>query len=299
MRLRHIEIFHAIYTTGSITNAAKLLHVSQPSVSKVLSHAELQLGFQLFSRDKGRLTPTPEAEMLFIEADRVFNQMSTINDLAENILHNRKGQISLATTPALGFEVIPEITNHFLSHNPGVKVNINTLHNHNLINHLLKQQSELAIMFDPQQSPDIKQHKFGTGKLVAVMPNQDDYPDGAQLRLKDIQDRPFISIKKSGPLADLVSLEVNQLKHRSKSIIQVDTYYIAICMVKQGLGWCMIDEFTAHANRADNIRILDLDKVISFPIVGLTSDLKPSSRITDAYIEQIAEFFSNRNKANN
>ena len=37
MRLRHIEIFHAIYTTGSITNAAKILHVSQPSVSKVLS----------------------------------------------------------------------------------------------------------------------------------------------------------------------------------------------------------------------------------------------------------------------
>lgn len=47
MRLRHIEIFHAIYTTGSITNAAKLLYVSQPSVSKVLAHAELQLGFQL------------------------------------------------------------------------------------------------------------------------------------------------------------------------------------------------------------------------------------------------------------
>ena len=61
MRLRHIEIFHAIYTTGSITNAAKILHVSQPSVSKVLSHAEMQLGFNLFDRVKGRLIPTEEA----------------------------------------------------------------------------------------------------------------------------------------------------------------------------------------------------------------------------------------------
>ena len=64
MRLRHIEIFHAIYTTGSITNAAKILHVSQPSVSKVLSHAEMQLGFKLFERVKGRLVPTEEAEMM-------------------------------------------------------------------------------------------------------------------------------------------------------------------------------------------------------------------------------------------
>ena len=41
MRLRHIEVFHAVYISGSITGAAKLLNVSQPSVSKVLSHAEV------------------------------------------------------------------------------------------------------------------------------------------------------------------------------------------------------------------------------------------------------------------
>ena len=46
MRLRHIEIFQAIRQTGSVSAAAQLLHVSQPAVSKVLQHAELQLGFQ-------------------------------------------------------------------------------------------------------------------------------------------------------------------------------------------------------------------------------------------------------------
>jgi len=47
MRLRHIEIFHAVYTCGSITAAAKVLNVPQPSVSKVLAHAESQLGWTL------------------------------------------------------------------------------------------------------------------------------------------------------------------------------------------------------------------------------------------------------------
>ena len=40
MRLRHIEVFHAVYSCGSITRAAEVLNVSQPSVSKVLAHAE-------------------------------------------------------------------------------------------------------------------------------------------------------------------------------------------------------------------------------------------------------------------
>ena len=55
MRLRHIEIFHAVYTCGSITAAAKVLNVSQPSVSKVLAHAESQLGYRLFERHKGKI----------------------------------------------------------------------------------------------------------------------------------------------------------------------------------------------------------------------------------------------------
>ena len=99
MRLRHIEIFHAIYTSGSITNAAKILHVSQPSVSKVLSHAELQLGFNLFQRVKGRLIPTDEAEMLFDEVDKIYQQMRSIKNTAQNIKKSEFGSISLGLHP--------------------------------------------------------------------------------------------------------------------------------------------------------------------------------------------------------
>jgi DNA-binding transcriptional LysR family regulator len=55
MRLRHIEVFHAVYSCGSVTRAAEVLRVSQPSVSKVLAHAEQQLGYALFDRVRGKL----------------------------------------------------------------------------------------------------------------------------------------------------------------------------------------------------------------------------------------------------
>ena len=57
MRLRHIEVFHAIMQAGTITGAAQLLHISQPAVTKVLQHCELKLGIPLFNRVRGKLYP--------------------------------------------------------------------------------------------------------------------------------------------------------------------------------------------------------------------------------------------------
>ena len=57
MRLRHIEVFHAIMQVGTISGAAQVLHISQPAVTKVLQHCELQLGMPLFERVRGKLYP--------------------------------------------------------------------------------------------------------------------------------------------------------------------------------------------------------------------------------------------------
>ena len=65
MRLRQIEVFRAVMLTGTVSEAARLLHVSQPVVTRVLQHAEASLGFRLFDRQRGRLQPTPEAQALY------------------------------------------------------------------------------------------------------------------------------------------------------------------------------------------------------------------------------------------
>jgi DNA-binding transcriptional LysR family regulator len=40
VNLRHIEIFHAVMTTGNLTEAARMLHTSQPTVSRELARFE-------------------------------------------------------------------------------------------------------------------------------------------------------------------------------------------------------------------------------------------------------------------
>src|SRR3954451_5356982 len=91
MNLRQIEVFHAVYVSGSVTAAARALHVSQPSVSKTLRHTEDGLGFALFRRLKGRLLPTEEARVLFREVDEVYGRLGSLRVTARNL---RSGGVS-------------------------------------------------------------------------------------------------------------------------------------------------------------------------------------------------------------
>ena len=118
MRLRHIEVFHAVYTCGSITGAAKLLNVSQPSISKVLAHAEQQLGFHLFDRHKGKITPTREAERLIDHVNHAYRNINELRRVSKNLGSAETGVVRVAVTPALGVDVVPSAIASYLAEHP-------------------------------------------------------------------------------------------------------------------------------------------------------------------------------------
>lgn len=85
MNLRHIEVFHAVYVNGSVSAAARMLNVSQPSVSKVLRHAESLIGFALFHRSAGRLVPTEDAHALFGDVAAIQDRVYALREASRNL----------------------------------------------------------------------------------------------------------------------------------------------------------------------------------------------------------------------
>jgi len=85
LNLRHIEIFHAIMRTGSMTAAAQALNISQPAVSAVLKHFESRLQMPLFKRVGGRLKPTPEALALLPDIAEIFTRLDAIERFSRDL----------------------------------------------------------------------------------------------------------------------------------------------------------------------------------------------------------------------
>jgi DNA-binding transcriptional LysR family regulator len=99
VNLRHIEIFHAVMTTGNLTEAAQMLHTSQPTVSRELARFEKVLGLKLFERTRGRLHPTVQGLRLFEEVQRSWYGLDRIVSAAESLREFRQGELSIVCLP--------------------------------------------------------------------------------------------------------------------------------------------------------------------------------------------------------
>ncbi len=92
MRLKQIEAFHAVMLTGSVSGAARLLHVTQPAITQTLQHAELQLGYALFTREGRRLTPTHEERQLFPEVQGLMLQLESVRRMGAALRAGARGR---------------------------------------------------------------------------------------------------------------------------------------------------------------------------------------------------------------
>jgi DNA-binding transcriptional LysR family regulator len=168
MRLRHIEVFHAVYTCGSVTAASKFLQVSQPSVSKVLAHAEQQLGYLLFDRVKGKLVPTLEAERLIGNVSSVYQSIDELQRVSRNIAASDIGRIRMAVTPAFGIDLMPSVIAGYLKQHPDTDFEVETLHYEQAIRALNQSRIDLAVVFHPSSDPGIVLEHLATGQFVCV-----------------------------------------------------------------------------------------------------------------------------------
>ena len=281
MRLRHVEVFQAVYASGSITQAAKVLNVSQPSVSKVLAHAELQIGFPLFNRSRGKLTPTPEAVRLYDHVLEVYEGISRVRRVAGNLRRSAEGTIRIASTPALGVAVLPQLVAGFIADNPGSQFELETLHLDEIAVALKEARIDLAIAFDPEVLPGCECQSLLQGRFVLIAPPHMAGEFSGVVGLEELGDTPFVRLNTRGPLGQVLENHLADFDFAPRVAATTETYHVARSLVARGVGVAVVDEVTASSGAADDVVVVPLkpeitktmisqNKRMSFPLCAAT-----------------------------
>jgi DNA-binding transcriptional LysR family regulator len=287
MRLRQIEVFHAVYANGSISAAARGLNVSQPAVSKVLRHTESQLGISLFNLVRGRLVPTDEAHALFREVDEVFGRISSLQVTANNLRNAGTGHLRIGVAPSLGLEVAPSAIAAFRTKYPNVTFDIKTLHHNDISRALYERECDLAIGYDPPEHPRLRLEKLSTASLYLIcQPGK--LPAGkTTLKITELSGLDMISVSGSGPIGDLVEATLEKAQVDVRKIISVSTYYIAAALVRFGSGIAIVDQFTARSMMSDGLEALSILPEMQFGVHAIWLEDRPPSRLGLQFVAEV------------
>ena len=293
MRYRHIEVFYSVFIHGSVTKAALDLNVTQPSISKILSQSESDLGIKLFERLNKKMIPTQEAKILFPYAQKVHNNLSNFKKVSSNLVEKPQGDLNIAATHALGIDYLPEAISKFSALNSKATFETVTLHYEEIIKQVLELKVDVGIVYDPVQHDDLINQPIINGKFVVIAP-QSFFPNKTVVNINDIKTQPFIKITdKVGPRGPLGSKLEEYLLKNSLNLnptFNTETYQVALALVSKGMGITITDKISAESSSHPNIKILELKPDLEFSLEIVYSKSNPLSLINKSFISFLSNF---------
>jgi len=122
--LRTMQIFVRTLELGSLTAAAREFGMTQPTVSKLLSQLERQLGVRLFERSTRGLSPTEQGQRFHADARLVLEQYDAAVSAVQGMNGQPAGQLRINAPVALGQYRINAMVQRFLADNPGIDIEL-------------------------------------------------------------------------------------------------------------------------------------------------------------------------------
>ena len=190
---RQIDAFKTVVQTGTVTESARMLGISQPAVSRLISDFENEVGFQLFSRSGRNLKATPEAMLLVEEVRRALSGLEQIKHTASAIKNFRHAQLRLISTPAFSTLIAPTLIRKFADRRPDAMVSLEVQSTDVAIEWMVSQNIDFGIAPATLVNPATRSHPLTETRSICVFPRGHRLEGKKRVKPQDLEGESFVS----------------------------------------------------------------------------------------------------------
>jgi DNA-binding transcriptional LysR family regulator len=291
MRLRYIELFHAVLTTGSLTGAAKLLNISQPAASKALQHAEDTLGFALFSRVRGRLQPTSQAMLLRDRIEKIIQDVHELQRLTTNMSQPGSSPLRVTCTPTLAQVLLPAAIVLLRKAFPDAVIELSTQHSAAMCESLTLRETDIGLTLQDTGHQNLRQKVLCRGQVMVIAPPAW-WPEAelAQpLPISALADQPLIGITVRDALGSMLQTHLTQVEPPPRTAVSVQTYQLAQSLVAKGEGLALVDPFTARCGGACSVQMRPLRPQLDVVLYAMHRPDSPLNPVQKRFLDLVKQ----------
>lgn len=169
--INKIETFLRAAENSSLSEAAKQLHVSQPTASHQIKMLEQDLKVTLFVRTSTGLQLTEAGRLLLPWARRLLHDTNDLKDMMNSLQNDIVGELRIACSTTAGKYILPQMAARFSLRYPGIKVKILACGPEHAAVKLLDDEAHLSVVSSENNDHSLEAQEFFQDKITLIVPS--------------------------------------------------------------------------------------------------------------------------------
>jgi LysR family transcriptional regulator, hca operon transcriptional activator len=240
MELRHLRYFVAVADAGSLTVAAqRILHTSQPSLSRQIQDLEDEVGAQLLTRRARGIDLTPAGRAFLDHARAVLSQVEAAAEAARRVSQPAKPCFSMGFLTGHELTWMPEALRILRDELPNIDVMISSQYSPLLADGLSKGKIDAAFLRREKGVPDLAFRLLVKEPLMVILPSDHRLAALKAISPADLAGETFVIVSRTAPVLRAVIdnyLKRSELKITPAHEVDHVTMGISLIVSTRGVG---------------------------------------------------------------
>jgi DNA-binding transcriptional LysR family regulator len=187
-----VETFLRAAETLNFSETAKLIHISQPSVSHQIKTLEQDLGVKLFERSGAGLRLTEAGRILLPWARRLLHDMNNVQEMMSSLEDEVVGDLHIACSTTAGKYILPQLAARFRQRYPGIHISIPACASEQVTLNLLEGSANLGVISREVDNPELEIQEFFHDRISLIVPAGHRWAARISIEPSELLEEPII-----------------------------------------------------------------------------------------------------------
>ena len=272
---RQLRVFLALAESGSVSAAAKAMHVTQPTVSMQLKEVTQSVGLPLYEVVGKKIYLTDVGKELAATARSVAQAWDSFGQNVDAIKGLSQGKLRVAVVSTAKY-FMPRLIGSFCNKHPAIDVSLEILNRDGVVHRLRENRDDIYIMSMPPADMDLGDEVFMQNPIVVVAQTSDPFAKRKLVPLHELEQRRFILREKGSGTRMAADQYFRKHRFRPDVRLELGSNEAVKESVAGGLGIGLVSRHTLHGLKAEHgVCVINVE---GFPLPSAWHIVHPASK---------------------
>ena len=272
---RQMRLFLALAETGSVSGAAKLMHVTQPTASMQLKDITESVGLPLYEVVSKKIYLTDMGKELATTARAIAQSWDSFEQNADAVKGLSRGKLKVAVVSTAKY-FMPRLVGSFCQKYPEIDVSLEILNRDGVVQRLRDNMDDIYIMSKPPSDLDLSDEAFMPNPIVVIASTMDPLVKRVAVPLNELSKKRFILREKGSGTRMAGDQFFSKKKFRADVRLELGSNEALKESVAGGLGLGLVSKHALHGlMKVHGVGIVDVE---GFPLPSAWHIVHPASK---------------------